>query len=82
MKYKPKWLKVNSECNSECHTSELSALDWSEWWSDDSWIPGRVYLHVPRRDDDTVHRVFCPALGKVRLGWRDGELHWIVDPKP
>ena len=67
--------------NSECSTALLSTLDRSQWWSDNT-MPGRTYIHVPRRSDDTVHGVFCRSAGNVRVGWVYGELHWIIDPQP
>jgi len=33
--------------------------------------------HVPRRDDETVHRVFCRHSDYARLGWRSGDLWWV-----
>lgn len=71
---------VRSPRNSKCTTAKLTDLDFSEWWTDDS-IPGCVYLHVPRRSDDTVHRVRCKHGKRVRLMMRKGVLCWLWEKK-
>lgn len=73
-------------------------LDWSNWWIDGPEAHlfnhgGCHYFHVitkPEREGE-VYRVRCwYAGGKYRgkevesvgIGFRDGELHWIVRTKP
>lgn len=61
-------------------------LDWSRWWIDgEKW----QYLHVSTVHErhGEVYRVRCWWRGRkymgrlvesVRVGFKDGELHWIV----
>jgi hypothetical protein len=70
-------LKVSSPRNSSC-SSRLSCLDWSDWFTDDSF--GAHYLHVRRPDNDTYQTVRCRHARRPRLEMRGGELHWLVDP--
>jgi hypothetical protein len=70
-------LKVKSPRNSYCSTANLRDLLWSEWWSDNSF--GKFYLHVPHKDGETVHRVYCRKSTLPRIGIHRGELRWYVD---
>lgn len=71
------WRKINSARNSECGSAKLAELDWSEWWTDDSFES--VYLHVRHRDGETVHRVRCRQTQRPRIGFRNGMLCWLID---
>lgn len=75
----PRMLKVNSVRNSECYSSALSTLDFSEWWTDCSFE--QFYLHVRHRDrnDGSIHRVYCRHTEKPRLKMKDGVLYWLVE---
>ena len=72
-----RWGRVRSQRNSYCNSARLSQLDWGEWWEDGGMLVPGTYLHVPRRDDETVHRVFCRHSDYARLGWRSGDLWWV-----
>lgn len=79
----PRRLKVNSPRNSHSDVS-LSELDFSEWWTDgwpakEGQTTGFFYLHVPNRDGDRVHRVYCKHTDSPRLRMMKGELYWLVD---
>lgn len=70
------WRVVVSEHNSSS-TARLKDLDWTRWWSDGGFLIKGTYLHVPHKNDDTVHRVFCHHSDNARLGWKAGKLWWI-----
>ena len=70
------WRSVVNEHNSKS-TAKLSDLDWSKWWTGGGFLIKGIYLHVPHKDGDSVHRVFCRDSKLTRLGWRHGKLWWI-----
>ena len=75
-----RWYKVNDPKNSTCvWPLPTDRLDWANWWQD-VWPDGHQYLHVYGIDDDTVQRVRCRRSDYPRIGMRDGELCWMVDP--
>jgi hypothetical protein len=84
----PKKFLVNSKQNSRS-TAKLSDLNFDEWWTDGMKILpdgtlnehcSKFYLHVPHKDDGTVHRVYCTRMGaSTRLMMKKGKLYWLVD---
>ena len=71
-----KWRRVRDRRNSECASAKLEDLNWGEWWADNSF--GQFYLHFVHNDGESVHRVYCRHAVKPRLGFRDGELWWVI----
>jgi hypothetical protein len=68
---------VFSPRNSRCHSAKIKDLDWSKgWWTDDSF--GMHYLHVPHKDGETIHRVYCRGCDQPRLQVENGKLYWLI----
>lgn len=74
----PRKLKVLSARNTDCGVP-LTSLDWSEWWIDCGFSGQILYLKVPKRDDDSVQRVYCRHSDHPRILMQDGVLYWLVD---
>lgn len=73
-------LKIRSTRNSECAVP-LSSLDWEEWWIDFGFSGTMLYLKVPRREDESVHRVYCRWTDRPSVKVVNGELYWLVTQK-
>lgn len=66
---------VSGPRNSSCGSARLSDLNWSRWWTDNSF--GQMYLHVAHKDGQTVHRVYCRRCKTPRLEMVRGRLCWL-----
>jgi hypothetical protein len=76
--------RVDRARNSECGSARIEDLDFSRWWTDDTFAP--LYIHVPHKNkrQGTIHRVFPRPRGvKARLTMRrDGVLCWLLPKRP
>lgn len=70
---------IKSNRNSSCASARLCDLDWSNWWTDNSFESH--YLHVKHKDGETVHRVFCRISKNPRIGMYDNILKWLIDKR-
>ncbi len=75
------WLPVQDMANTECPTAALADLDLSDWYTENQH--GAFYLRMKTTDGTKVHRCYCSARGlrPPRLGFRRGELCWIVSAR-
>lgn len=69
-------LRVDSARNSMCGSISFRHLDWSDWFTDDSFKSH--YLHVAG-PHGTYHRVRCRDAERPRLSMAKGHLYWLVD---
>lgn len=71
--------KVNDKINSDCGSSKLSDLDYSNWFTDTS--NNMFYLHIKSLHDESIHRVFCKHDDEPRLALENNVLYWVITTK-